>query len=287
MTFKKAISLLSGPLTNLFDLHSILMKKEFHKVTLLNIQVDNFTMDEFLSHLEEGFVVTPNVDHLMKLQKDKAFYDIYAKATFKVLDSRVIYYLLKLTNSPVKGVIPGSELLPAFYSFHKNNPNIRIFLLGGMNGTAEKAKENINKKVKRDIVTGAYSPSYGFEQKPEENNQIIKMINNSRANVLMVGVGAPKQEKWLSKHLPYLDNIKIAMAIGASIDFEAGFRRRSPRWLQKIGMEWFYRFLLEPRRLWKRYFIDDLPFLLLFFKQKTGLYKNPFESSGNFKQNDT
>jgi exopolysaccharide biosynthesis WecB/TagA/CpsF family protein len=263
------------------------MKKKAHKIALLNIEVDNFTMDEFLSHLQEGIVVTPNVDHLMKLQKDESFYEIYRRATHKVLDSRVIYYLLKLTNSPIKGVIPGSELLPAFYSFHRNNPNIRIFLLGGMNRTAEKAKAVINKKVNREIVTGAYSPSYGFEQKPEENSQIIEMINNSNANVLIVGVGAPKQEKWLAKHLPCLNNIKIAMALGASIDFEAGIRKRSPKWLQKLGMEWFYRFIIEPRRLWRRYFIDDLPFLFLFLRQKAGFYKNPFISINQANQNDT
>ena len=156
-----------------------------------------------------------------------------------------------------------------------------------MNGTAEKAKVAINRKVNREIVTGAYSPSYGFEQKPEENSQIIEMINSTNANVLIVGVGAPKQEKWLAKHLPCLNNIKITMALGASIDFEAGIRKRSPKWLQKLGMEWFYRFIIEPRRLWKRYFIEDLPFLFLFFRQKAGFYKNPFSSTNQANQNDT
>ena len=251
------------------------MKKVPHKIDLLNIQLDNFTIDEFLSQLKEGMVFTPNVDHIIKLQKDKAFYEIYQKADYTVLDSRVIYYLLKLFGSPIKGVIPGSELLPAFYTYHKDNPEVKIFLLGAMNGIAHKAMENINKKVNRKMVVEAYSPSYGFEKNTGECKQIVEIINKSEANVLVIGVGAPKQEKWLSQHLSSLTNIKIAMALGASIDFEAGFRRRSPKWIQNIGMEWFYRFLLEPRRLWKRYFVDDIPFLYHFLKYKLGVYKNP------------
>jgi exopolysaccharide biosynthesis WecB/TagA/CpsF family protein len=252
------------------------MEKVNHKINLLNIELDNYTMQDFLSHLKKGVVVTPNIDHFMKLQKDRAFYETYKQSDYIVLDSRVVYYLLKLFRSPIKGVIPGSELLPAFYQYHENNEEIKIFLLGGMEDTAQKAMKNINRKVKREIVVAAYSPSYGFDKKQDECNKITSMINDSGANVLVIGVGAPKQEKWLSRYMPSLRNIEIAMALGASIDFEAGFRRRSPRWIQQLGMEWFYRFLIEPRRLWKRYFIDDLPFLWLFFKQKTGMYKNPF-----------
>lgn len=255
------------------------MKKDHNKISILNIQLDNLTMDEFLPLLKKGMVVTPNVDHFIKLQKDEEFFRIYQQADYVVLDSRVIYYLLKLFGSPIKGVIPGSELLPAFYAYHKENEHIKLFLLGSMDGIADQAKEKINQKVGRKMVVDAFSPSYGFEKKPAECNDIIERINKSGANVLVIGVGAPKQEKWLYKNLPFLHNIEIALPLGASIDFEAGYRKRSPKWIQRIGMEWFHRFITEPKRLWKRYFIDDLPFFFLFLKYKSGWYTNPFDKT--------
>lgn len=248
------------------------------RISLLNIQLNNLTIQELLENMDQGMVVTPNIDHMIKLQKDEDFYNIYQQADYVLLDSRVIYYMLKLSGSPIKGVIPGSDLLPAFYQYHKNNPLISIFLLGAMDGIADKAREIINRKVEREMIIGAYSPSYGFENNPEECNKIVGMINQSEANVLIIGVGAPKQEKWLYQYMPELHNIKLALALGASIDFEAGFKKRSPKWIQKIGMEWFYRFLCEPRRLWKRYFIDDLPFIYLFIQQKLGRYQDPFSN---------
>ena len=254
------------------------MEKNRNRISLLNIQLNNLTIQELLENLDQGMVVTPNIDHMVKLQKDENFYKIYQQADYVLLDSRVIYYMLKLSGSPIKGVIPGSDLLPAFYQYHKDNPSISMFLLGAMDGIANKARDNINSKVKREIITGAYSPSYGFEKKPEECNKITRMINQSGANVLIIGVGAPKQEKWLHQYMSELYNIKLALALGASIDFEAGLKKRSPRWLQMIGMEWFYRFICEPRRLWKRYFIDDLPFIFLFIKQKLGKYQDPFRN---------
>ncbi len=254
------------------------MEKNRNRISLLNIQLNNLTIQELLENLDQGMVVTPNIDHMVKLQKDENFYKIYQQADYVLLDSRVIYYMLKLSGSPIKGVIPGSDLLPAFYQYHKDNPSISMFLLGAMDGIANKARDKINSKVKREIITGAYSPSYGFEKKPEECNKITRMINQSGANVLIIGVGAPKQEKWLHQYMSELYNIKLALALGASIDFEAGLKKRSPRWLQMIGMEWFYRFICEPRRLWKRYFIDDLPFIFLFIKQKLGKYQDPFRN---------
>jgi exopolysaccharide biosynthesis WecB/TagA/CpsF family protein len=146
-----------------------------------------------------------------------------------------------------------------------------------MDGVAQKAMEEINKKVGRRMVVGAYSPSYGFEKRNEENEQIYQMINNSEANVVLVGVGCPKQEKWIDKHKSLMPKVDIWMALGATIDFEAGHVKRAPLIWRKIYMEWFYRFLQEPRRLFKRYFIDDMRFFWYFGKQLMGIYHNPFE----------
>ena len=105
------------------------------------------------------------------------------------------------------------------------------------------------------------------------------MINESGANVVLVGVGCPKQEKWIDAHKNKMPNVEIWMALGATIDFEAGNIKRAPKWVQKIAMEWFYRFLKEPKRMFKRYFVDDIKFFWYFGKQLLGIYKNPFETS--------
>jgi len=245
------------------------------KIKILNIEVENVTMTEFLEEYNSGTIVTPNVDHLMKLQKDTEFQEVYKNADHVVLDSRVIYYLLKLTGSKIKGVIPGSELLPAFYEYHKDNEDIKIFLLGAKDGVAEIAQKNINEKVNREIIVGTYSPPFGFEKDKKENQLIIDTINNSDANVLAIGVGAPKQEKWINNNYDKLENITMAMSIGATIDFEAGKIKRAPNAFRKTGMEWLYRLMSEPKRLWRRYLLEDLPFFFLFIKQKVGLYKKP------------
>ena len=127
------------------------------------------------------------------------------------------------------------------------------------------------------MVVGAYSPSYGFENKPDENEKIYKMINDSDANVVLVGVGCPKQEKWIDAHKAKMPSVDIWMALGATIDFEAGNIKRAPKIWQKLYLEWFYRFLQEPKRMYKRYFVDDPVFFWHFLKQLLGLYKNPFE----------
>ncbi|GAB4311408.1 MAG: WecB/TagA/CpsF family glycosyltransferase [Bacteroidales bacterium] len=248
------------------------------RLPILNIEVDNVTMQELLERFTEGVLVTPNVDHLVKLQKDREFYEIYRQAEWVTVDSQIVRAAMRFLGKPVKEVIPGSGFFPEFYRFHRDNPEIKIFLLGAAPGVAEKALKRINEAVDREIVIGAHSPSFGFEKNQEECAGIIEMINASGANVLVVGVGAPKQEKWIFKYRKQLPGVRIFLAIGATIDFEAGNIFRAPRWMQVLALEWLYRLLKEPKRLWRRYLIEDLPFFIYILKQRLGLYKNPFSN---------
>lgn len=245
------------------------------KVKILGVSIDNLLLTELLAQLTQGVVFTPNVDHLVKLQKDKDFIEAYKTADYKLCDSKIICYAASFLGTPVKEKISGSDLFPAFYSYHKENAAIKIFLLGANTGIAKIAKEKINTKVGRKIIIEAHSPSYGFEKKQQECEQIINIINDSGATVLAMGVGSPKQEIWIAKYKEQMPNIKIFLAIGATIDFEAGKIKRCPKWISNLGVEWLYRLLLEPKRLWKRYLVDDLPFLLLVLQQKLNLYRAP------------
>ena len=244
-------------------------------VDFLNVSIHNTTTTELLEDLNinGGAVVTPNVDHLVKIQSDREFLQAYYTSNYRVCDSKILQYISYLLGDPIKEKISGSDLFPAFYEYNKYNEDIKIFLLGAKEGVAEQAKYNINQKVGREIVVAAHSPSFGFEQDELECQAIVERINQSDATVLAIGVGAPKQEKWIAKYRHRLPKIKIFLAIGAAIDFEAGSVKRSPKVMGDLGLEWLYRLSSEPNRLWKRYLVDSLPLFWLVGKQKMNQYR--------------
>lgn len=243
---------------------------------ILNVEILSLTREQLLERLDKGVLVTPNVDHLVKLQGDREFYDVYRKAEWTVCDSKILYLLSKLLRRPLPEAIPGSSFFTSYYMYHKDDPDCRIFLLGAKEGIAAKAMERINGKVGRRIVVGAHSPSFGFEKDERECDELVDIVNRSGANVLLVGVGAPKQEKWIMKYRDRMPGVDVFMALGATIDFEAGTLKRAPVFWQKTGMEWLYRCMNEPKRLFRRYFVDDMQFFYYFAKQLLGVYKDPF-----------
>jgi N-acetylglucosaminyldiphosphoundecaprenol N-acetyl-beta-D-mannosaminyltransferase len=247
------------------------------QIRLLNVEIDNLTLAELLESLRSGgFVITPNVDHLMKLQRHRGFYEAYQAADFHICDSQILYYVSRFLGTPIREKICGSDLFPAFYQYFRHDPNTQIFLLGAAAGVAQRAKQSINAKVDRELIIGAHSPSFGFERNEVECQEIVAAINRSGATVLAVGLGAPKQELWIMKYRDQLPNIKTFLAIGATLNFEAGIVPRSPKWVSEVGLEWLYRLLCEPRRLWKRYLGDALPFLWLVLQQRLHLYRSPW-----------
>ncbi len=244
------------------------------KIEILDVEIDNVSSSELLERLKKGVVFTPNVDHLIKLQHDATFREAYQTADYKICDSQIVLYASKFLGSPLRAKISGSDLFPAFCEHHQHNEQIKIFLLGGAEGVAKRAQNTINQRIGRDIIVAAHSPSFGFEQNEAECQEIVEMIHYSAANVLVIGVGAPKQEIWISRHKAQLPKIDIFLAVGASIDFEAGTKPKAPRWMSNLGVEWLYRLYCEPKRLWKRYLVDDLPFFWLILKQKLKLLKH-------------
>lgn len=256
------------------------------QVHLLNVGIHNITMTELLESLRGGGVVfTPNVDHVMKLQRDRDFYSVYQQADYRVCDSQILMYVSRFLGIPLREKISGADLLPAFCKYYQQDENVKIFLLGAAPGVAQQAQELINTKVGREMVVGTYSPSFGFEKNEAENQKIVKMINASGATVLAIGVGAPKQEKWITRYKQRLKHVKIYLAVGAAIDFEAENIKRSPQWVSEVGFEWLYRLACEPQRLWKRYVGDALPFFWLVFKQRLQIYTNPWAKLKSSKPN--
>lgn len=230
---------------------------------------------QLLDRLHEGVVFTPNVDHLCLLQKDREFYKAYKNADWIICDSRVLRLFSKLLRKPIVESIPGATFFTEFYKYHKDDLDCKIFVLGGKKGIADRAMQNINRSIGREIVVGALSPSFHIDDK--EIEYIAQIINESGATVVLTGLGAPKQEKIIFKLRRFVPHVKIWMALGATIDFEAGSQKRAPMIIQKMALEWLYRFFKEPRRLFRRYFVNDTRFFWYFGKQLLGIYKNPFE----------
>ena len=246
--------------------------------SILNVDIKEISQNDLLKQLSSGVLYTPNVDHLVKLQQDKDFYNAYQKAEWVICDSKIVYLTSKLLSKPIPEAIPGSGFFSRFYHYHKNDPCCRIFLLGSAPGVASEAMKRINGIVGRKIVVGAHSPSFGFEKNETECREIVDIVNASGATVLVVGVGAPKQEIWIAKYRNDMPHVKLFMALGATIDFEAGVKKRAPRIWQRMCLEWLYRFIQEPKRLFKRYFVEDLKFFGLFAKQLLHCYHNPFST---------
>lgn len=240
---------------------------------MLGFQLERTSTEQLLRDWQSSrFFLSINVDVLMKLRRDPEFRAMameHAADTKLINDSQVIKFAVRLILGKRLGErVSGSDFLPAFCKYAQ--PDVRLFLLGGMNFAADEAMEKINSRSGRRVVVDALSPSFGFEKKSEECVRIVQRIRDSGANVVAVGLGTPKQEKWIFRTAAELPGVKLFLPVGATIDFEAGRVPRAPKWLSNAGLEWLFRLLTEPRRLYRRYLIEGPPFFWLLLKQKFG-----------------
>lgn len=219
-----------------------------NKVNLLGVSIDDISQADLLEQLTAGVVFTPTVDHLMAVRKDQAFAQVYNAADYKVCDSQSLGVASKFLGSPLKNRSSASDLFPAFYTHHQNNPEITIFLLGGTGHEAVQAQTRINQKVGRAMVVDAYSPLRGFEHDERECQAIVERINDSGATVLTIGVGSPVQERWVHRYQTHLSHVNIIFAIEAIIASEAGTQTRSPQIMNNWGLQWISQLTRKPKR---------------------------------------
>jgi N-acetylglucosaminyldiphosphoundecaprenol N-acetyl-beta-D-mannosaminyltransferase len=239
---------------------------------MFDVNFDNYDFNDLLEFIDRAirtqhhsYILTCNVDHVIKLRKDDEFRRVYSDAGAVVADGMPIIWASKLLRKPLKEKVSGSDL------FHKlgeafEERNYRLFFLGSASGVPEKAMSNLQESFPRMNIVGCYSPSYGFEKNEEENKRIVEMLIESRPDIVFVGVGAPKQEKWIYQHYETY-RAPVSIGVGATFDFLSGSVKRAPSFMQKAGFEWFWRLSQEPRRLWKRYLIEDSQFVLLLAKE--------------------
>ena len=243
------------------------------RMRFLNTHVDNLTMAEAVEEAKKlilerrnSYVVTPNVDHVVKIEHDLLFREIYEGADLVLTDGKPLIWMSRLMGVPINEKISGSDYFPEVCKMAARE-GFSIFLLGAAEGVAKRAAINLMKKYKNLKIAGVYSPSYSFEDNAEEICDIIGKINRTKPDILCIGLGTPKQEKFYYRYKDLL-NVPLTLHIGATIDFEAGVVKRAPKWVSYVGLEWFYRLMKEPRRLYRRYLLDDVEIFPIFLKYR-------------------
>lgn len=226
-----------------------------------------------------AYVVTPNVDHIVQLESDKELQEVYEHASLILTDGKPLIWISKWYGTPIKEKISGSDLFPLVCEMAAKK-GYKMFFLGAAEGIAAKAARNLMKRYKGLQVVGTYSPPIGFEKNLNEISKIKTIIKDSDPHILIVGLGCPKQEKFMYHYCPELD-VPISLGLGASLDFEAGNVKRAPSWMANHGLEWFYRILQEPKRMVKRYLIDDRKIFNLAIKYKNQTKKVSQNESAN------
>ncbi len=241
------------------------------KINICGIKFDNVSNDELLEEITSRltgersncFIVTPNVDFIVKASKDYKFGKIINEADLSLCDSSIIRLASHFLNKNIKERITGYDVLDtvckAGIKKHK------YFILGGKQGIAEKAALNLQKRYSNVEIAGYYHGYFTGDQE----EAVLNLINSSHTDVLVVGMGVPRQEQWVAKSRNMLKT-KIIVCIGGIVDLLAGSSTRAPRWMQNMYIEWLWRLIKEPRRLGKRYLIDDMQFFYLVYKEKRG-----------------
>jgi len=241
------------------------------KQLLLNTYVNNVNMDEAIQAIDDmiasekkSYIIAINVDVVMKIESDGYLKKITDDADMVLVDGKPLEWIAKWHKRPIKAKISGSDLVPILCK-RAAAKGYSIFIIGGKEGVAEKAKNNLERDLPDIKIVGTYAPPFGFEKNEMELNKINEMISSAHPDILIACFGCPKQEKWIYENYQKYE-VKVSVCAGATVDFLAGNVNRAPKWMSNHGFEWFYRFLQEPKRMFKRYFIDDIKILKLIIK---------------------
>lgn len=244
-----------------------------NRIPFLNTYIDNLTakeakivVDKMIQEGGNHYVVTPNTDIVVKMQDDEKLLEICKNADLILTDGQIVVKLSKKLGTPIKERVAMTDFVWDVFDLAIEK-NYKVFLFGGKEEVLKKATDNIRVKCPQLNIVDSYSPPFGFENNEEQVRMANERIFASKADILIVFLGCPKQEKFIYDNMREY-NVPISFTMGGCVDFIAGGVKRAPMWMQKAGLEWFYRFLQEPRRMFKRYFVDDMQIFSLVRKYK-------------------
>ena len=230
------------------------------------------TIAELVARRNGGAVFTPNVDHVVKAERHPDFRRAYSRADLCLADGMPLVWASRLLGSPLPEKVSGSDLvLPLVRLAAKHQ--WRVYLLGGRPGVAEEAAEKLTRELGARIV-GTDSPIVDPDGTADSSEQTLERLRAASPDLVLVAFGAPKQELWIDR---FSDRIgpAVAMGVGGSLDFIAGQVKRAPAWMSRAGLEWLYRLLQEPRRMWRRYLVEDPAFIAIVARSRRRARREP------------
>jgi N-acetylglucosaminyldiphosphoundecaprenol N-acetyl-beta-D-mannosaminyltransferase len=238
------------------------------RITMMGCEIDNLTMEQTLQKID-GFIqsglphqhVVVNVDKLVKASHDAELRRIINDCALVNVDGMPVVWASRLLGKPLKERVAGVDLFEALMQ-RSARTGWRVFLLGAREEVVSEVKRQYELKYPGLTVAG-YRNGYW---KPEEEEGVVEQIRAAKADLLFVAISSPKKEHFLGQYQAHM-KIPFAMGVGGTFDVAVGRVKRAPLWMQRNGLEWFYRFLQEPRRMFRRYFIEDMAFVWLFLKE--------------------
>jgi len=226
-----------------------------------------------------GWIVTVNVDVLRQMTRDRALARLVEEATLVVADGMPIVWAARMAGEPLRERVTGASLVLTLTEAAAA-VNRSVYLIGGDSGVPEAAGAALATRYSGVRISGTESPPFGFENDEEQVEGILERVTAARPDLVLVGLGFPKQERLIARLRPLVPRAWF-LGCGAGIPMAAGQFRRAPTLVQRVGAEWVYRLGLEPRRLANRYLIHDLPFALILLsgavKQRAASRPAPIE----------
>jgi N-acetylglucosaminyldiphosphoundecaprenol N-acetyl-beta-D-mannosaminyltransferase len=239
------------------------------RITMMGCQIDNLSMEDTLATIE-GFIrsgqphqhVVVNVDKLVKASRDEQLRRIINECALINADGMPVVWASRLLGKPLKERVAGVDLFEALMA-RAAGKGWRVFLLGAREDVVQAVRATYLRKYPQLAIAGVRNGYWNGEQ---EEAAVVEQIRASGADLLFVAISSPKKEQFLGRYQAAM-KIPFAMGVGGTFDVAIGKVRRAPHWMQKAGLEWFFRFLQEPRRMFRRYFIDDMAFIWLLIKE--------------------
>ncbi len=265
------------------------IETRFDSFHVLGVRVDAVQIPDVIAQMEEWirerntcrYIAVTGMHGVTEAQHDARFKAILNSADLVVPDGMPLVWLSRLRGRGLKRRVYGPELILRFCE-ETARRGYRHFLYGGAAGTPERLAEILQARFPDLKITGIYSPPFR-PLTEEEDAQIVASIRRAAPDVLWVGLSTPKQERWMHEHRQQL-NVPVLVGVGAAFDINSGRTRQAPRWMRDHGLEWFFRLLHEPRRLWRRYLLGGSQFLFYVGLELLGLKK--FDSQESLRTTD-
>jgi len=237
-------------------------------ISAINMTIALETIERWIADRDPHYVCVFPVHSVMECQKDPALRRIANASGLTTPDGMPLVWLSRMHGHRHVTRVYGPDLMTALCAASAEH-GYRHFFYGCAEGVPEKLAVVLTRKYPGLQVVGTYAPPF-HPLESEEDEQIVEMINASDADIVWVGLGTPKQDHWMAAHVGRI-RAPVLIGVGAAFDFHAGLKRQAPCWMQRSGLEWFFRLITEPRRLWRRYLINNPLFMMLILGQVLGL----------------